>query len=573
MPAPKSIQRFFLPSLVFSLALLLFAVGIAAFFTLRSHRIEDEFRLMEAEAALIVEALGCLPDEPVDSLPQFVRNMASDGTRISVFHDSFVPLVPSDRDLADSLRKIIGSAELRSGRSTFRLEHALHVARPLSTGVSTGYLLLSRSTGAVTRDIRNTGSALFAAFVLLTGAITVLSYRTFFLIVNPVRELVASASQYAGGALHVRTTIWEPAELTVLSDTMNTMAHQLDTRIRSIEDGRNELDAILAGMAEGLILVDSENRIRRLNRAAAMLFPESADPRGKLLLDLVRNIGLHEIVRETLGSGVQQERTIPLYRKETLFLQVHAGPVPMDDGTGVLLVLNDITRIQRLESIRRDFVANVSHELKTPITSIQGFVETLADGAVDDPDQARHFLKIIAKHTGRLNAIIEDLLQLSRIEQNREPLQIEPARIDEIVRAVRSVTDQKALEKRISVTEEAAGSPVVRVNAGLLERAIANLVDNAITYTPPEGAVHIRWDHSADSIRISIADTGPGIPLPDQERIFERFYRLDQARSRELGGTGLGLAIVKHVALIHGGHASVQSIVGRGSTFIIEIPQ
>jgi two-component system phosphate regulon sensor histidine kinase PhoR len=246
------------------------------------------------------------------------------------------------------------------------------------------------------------------------------------------------------------------------------------------------------------------------------------------------------------------------------------------DGNTVsaLVVLNDVTRLKALENIRRDFVANVSHELKTPITSIKGFLETLREGALKDPEHAERFLDIIIKHTDRLTAIVDDLLSLSRIERDAEKgeIALQDLRIAEVLDAVSKACRKRAQLKNIKLECEADDTIVAQINATLLEQAIVNLVDNAIKYSEPDQTVIVRAEKIGDEVVIKVVDEGCGIPRDHLERIFERFYRVDKARSRKVGGTGLGLAIVKHIVSAHGGRITVESSVGRGSTFSIYLP-
>jgi two-component system phosphate regulon sensor histidine kinase PhoR len=246
-----------------------------------------------------------------------------------------------------------------------------------------------------------------------------------------------------------------------------------------------------------------------------------------------------------------------------------------DDGAvGAVVVLNDVTRLKRLEAVRRDFVANVSHELKTPVTSIKGFTETLLDGASEDPEASRRFLRIIAGQADRLNSIIEDLLALSALEATREGRPaLEEADVCDVVTVAVEVCEPKAQAKGINIDTQCAGSVFAPINPPLLEQAVVNLIDNAVKYSPEGSEIGVRLEEIGDQVVIRVADHGPGIPREHLTRLFERFYRVDKARSRDLGGTGLGLSIVKHIAQVHGGRVSVESTLGRGSTFSIYLPR
>ena len=242
---------------------------------------------------------------------------------------------------------------------------------------------------------------------------------------------------------------------------------------------------------------------------------------------------------------------------------------------GALIVLNDVTRLRRLENIRRDFVANVSHEIKTPVTAIKGFVETLHDGSIRNSRDAERFLGIIGKHVDRLNAIIEDLLSLSRIEQDveREEIVLEEGSIRDVLLTAIQVCEVKAASKNIRVALSCKEDLKARINPPLLEQAVVNLLDNAIKYSDSESTIRVQARKTNDQIILSVHDEGCGIGKEHSHRLFERFYRVDKARSRQLGGTGLGLAIVKHITQAHGGHVSVESTPGKGSTFSLHLPK
>jgi two-component system phosphate regulon sensor histidine kinase PhoR len=276
----------------------------------------------------------------------------------------------------------------------------------------------------------------------------------------------------------------------------------------------------------------------------------------------------------TLNNQQPAETEIRLFTDTENYFQVHGTTLAAGGETGAVIVLRDMTRMRRLEDVRRDFVANVSHELKTPVTSIKGFVETLLDGAIQEPEQARRFLEIIAKHTDRLNAIIEDLLSLSRLEEDsdRRRISFQRERLLPILKAAAELAKVKADEKKISITISCDEQQAAKVNSILLEQAVLNLIDNAIKYSEPGDEIKVAAWQQDNTVLISVEDRGSGIATEHLERIFERFYVVDKGRSRKLGGTGLGLAIVKHIAQVHGGSVTVKSALGKGSTFTIHLP-
>jgi len=395
---------------------------------------------------------------------------------------------------------------------------------------------------------------------------------------RPLEEMKRGAKRFACGELEGRLPIYKGEEMGGLAEAMNQMAAQLDDRIRTVVRQRNEQEAVLASMIEGVLAVDNEERILRVNQSAADLL--NIDPEvaiGRRIQEVIRKPVLQKFVSQALQSQKRIEEDITLViRGSEIFLQAHGTPLRDSSGKdiGALVVLNDITRLQRLENIRRDFVANVSHELKTPITAIKGSVETLLGGAVNEEESAQRFLEIIARQSDRLNAIIEDLLELSRIEQGEEQEGIELRRTQ--LRHVFSNTLQacqiKAHDKQIALDMNCPDEIEININAPLLEQAMINLIDNAIKYSPEKGRVHFSAHREDSVVVIKVQDWGSGISQEHLPRLFERFYRVDKARSRKLGGTGLGLAIVKHIVQSHNGQITVESSPGEGSTFIIQLP-
>jgi len=385
------------------------------------------------------------------------------------------------------------------------------------------------------------------------------------------------AKRFADGDLSFRLDIPLSAEFGGLSETLNQMAAQLNERISTINEQRLSLDVILGSMVEGVIAVDENTSILQMNRAASeLLSVQSELTIGRRLPEIVRNRELFQLVDQALQEGVQAEGEITLHDPAERSLQVHCSALRNSSGAGIgaLVVLNDITRLRRLERVRRDFVANVSHELKTPLTSIKGFVETLQDGALDEPEEARRFCGIIAKQVDRLQAIIEDLLSLSRIEQDAEQEQMpltQSSLFDMLSTAIQSCAIQ-ASEKNISIQMECYPSWTARFNAPLLEQVAVNLIDNAIKYSDPDRTVEIKVTPTDTCWEIRVIDHGCGIELAHLDRIFERFYRVDKARSRKAGGTGLGLSIVRHIVTAHGGRIQVESKPGAGSCFTVYLP-
>jgi two-component system, OmpR family, phosphate regulon sensor histidine kinase PhoR len=394
---------------------------------------------------------------------------------------------------------------------------------------------------------------------------------------RPLEEMTRGAARFAQGDLAQRLALRGSKEIDALVLAMNQMAAQLDDRIRAVENQRNEQEAMLASMVEGMLAVDTEERILRINRSAELLLGiRSGQVLGRRLQEVVRKADLQRFVARTLANHEPVEADLVLHDQQECFLQAHGTLLRGSDGKdlGALLVLNDVTRLHRLENLRRDFVANVSHELKTPITAIKGCVETLLDGAAADPDASRRFLEIIARQGERLHAIIDDLLTLSRIEQDAEkhdiPLQV--GSLPDVVEAAIQSCSVAAGVRSVRLDLECPDEVLAAISPPLLEQALVNLIDNAVKYSDAGGRVLISVRRSGPEAVIEVRDWGCGIPREHLARLFERFYRVDKARSRKVGGTGLGLAIVKHIVQAHRGRVTVESTPEQGSVFAIVLP-
>jgi two-component system phosphate regulon sensor histidine kinase PhoR len=396
---------------------------------------------------------------------------------------------------------------------------------------------------------------------------------------RPLVGLQRAAREFAEGRLSQKIDISGAGEITDLAKTMNTMAQELDERIRSATRQHHEQQAVFAAMLEGVIAFDLSGKCLTLNAAAArMLEIDAAKSLGRTVGELIRNSDLQMFIQNALQSKPSAEDFIlmPQPGRQELYLQVRASALldSSDKYIGSLIVLNDMTRIYRLEQVRRDFVANVSHELKTPVTSIQGFIETLQDGALNNIEDAKRFLGIIARQTNRLNSIIEDLLLLCQLEEQSEIVHVakDTCHIRRILDEAVELCLHKAQQRNIEIKIECPFDITARVNASLLEQAVLNLTDNAIKYSPNGSRVIISTEVRNRQWYIHIQDFGSGIEAEHQERIFERFYRVDKARSRQMGGTGLGLSIVKHIAQYHKGSVHVRSEHGKGSLFTLAFP-
>lgn len=509
------------------------------------------------------------------------------GTRITVVLSNGEVIGESDqalRRMENHLNRpeIQEALQGRIGRSTRQsptIETTMkYVAIPLHMqGEIIGIVRTSISTEAISEALYQIYRQLIAGGILVALLAAGVSLFIAQRLSRPLEKLRNLSQAYARGDFRHRLPETHNVEIGGLAEAMDQMANQLDDRIRTILQQRNEREAILSSMVEGVLAIDVDERIISINQAFSDFFHvDSHKVVGHRLQEAVRNIDLQRFVAKTLSSQIPAEGDISIRESKEHLLQAHGTTLLNAEGKriGAVVVLNDISRLRKLENLRREFVANVSHELKTPITSIKGFVETLLDGATHSPEDVIRFLQIISKQTDRLNSIVMDLLSLSRIEQEAEQAKIElrEGRLFDVIATVVEYCEERAREKGILLESECTENCIVPMNPQLLEQAIINLIDNAIKYSESGRRIQINVKGSSDETVIQVKDEGCGIEAEHLPRIFERFYRIDKARSRKMGGTGLGLAIVKHIAQAHAGRVSVSSTPGVGSIFSIHLP-
>jgi len=396
-------------------------------------------------------------------------------------------------------------------------------------------------------------------------------------IIRPLEEMKNYAELFAKGELGTRIPPSTIYEINALSEILNNMASELDKRIKSATEQRNQIEAVLSSMEEGVLALDARKRVLTINDSAIRLLKiETDEPIGKNIQEITRKIDILRFIDKipTARSPVEENILISDGRERILKLHGSILNYGKRDEYGVLIVLNDITRIQQLENIRKDFVSNVSHELKTPITSIKGFVETLIDGALKNKEDLKRFLDIIQKHATRLDAIIDDLLTLSRLEEEdtKDLIQFKETKIIDVVTSSMDICRMKAKEKEIAMHLNCPPNIKAEINPPLIEEALINLIDNAIKFSPNGSKIEISAREEKGEIRVKVRDYGCGIPEEHLPRLAERFYRVDKSRSRKIGGTGLGLSIVKHIIQLHAGKIHVESEMGKGSTFSIHMP-
>ncbi len=423
---------------------------------------------------------------------------------------------------------------------------------------------------AQVRELRGAVTlALLAAFVLTALLSAALSAP----LAGPLKEIMEAARQFATGNLAARIRVNRSDELGELARILNQSAEELTGRLTENTRDRARTSAILVAMDDGLLAVDHRGQVVLANSALRRIL-DADDPLGRHYLETIRQREVGQVIEDVLKTGERTALEVELRQVRRVFsLTGVAFPGAEGMPHGAVLTFHDVTNRRRAERIRRDFVANASHELRTPLTSIRGFVEALEDGALAEPERAVRFLGKIRTHADRMAALVEDLLELSRLESGERPPQWEEVLPSEIVEDVVASLSGLAGRRSVSLTRSGQAAPALVTDADRLRRILENLVENAIKYTPEGGRVEVvAGPGAAGAAVLEVRDNGPGIATEHLPRIFERFYRVDKARSREMGGTGLGLAIVKHLAEGMGAAVTVVSELGRGTVFTVAVP-
>jgi len=452
-----------------------------------------------------------------------------------------------------------------------------HYGFPIIEGSnSDGVVIISASVDSLTKVNQQMWAILVASLGISFIIILIIGVRITAQFTRPIESATKVAMELAKGNYKARTYEDHLDETGMLSQSINILARNLQDMTRAQEMQQDRLQTLIENMGSGLILIDGRGYINLVNRAYKELFEvDSASFLYQLYYDAFKHQEIIEIVEEIFMTEVKVRKQLHLpLNIERRHFEVYGAPIigTNDEWKGIVLVFHDITELKKLEQMRKDFVANVSHELKTPITSIKGFSETLLDGALSDKQTAEYFLSIILKESDRLQTLIKDLLDLSKIEQQGFQLSIQPCDLREILDDISVILESKAKEKDIELTVTLPENlTYIEGDIYRLKQIFINLINNALTYTPQGGSVHVKVEKHDGYALVTVSDTGIGIKQEEIPRIFERFYRVDRARSRNSGGTGLGLAIVKHLVEAHKGQISVQSEVGKGTTFTVKL--
>ncbi|EAC6408973.1 cell wall metabolism sensor histidine kinase WalK [Listeria monocytogenes] len=453
----------------------------------------------------------------------------------------------------------------------------LYVAVPVKhQGKTDGVLRISISLESVDTAVAKLWGNLaliFGIALVIIAAISVFIARK---ITRPVREIIEVSTDLANHKYDSRIHGKISGELQDLSISVNTLAESLETQMFEIKQNEQRLNAIVQNLVSGVMLINVDKQVIMTNRTMYQILGET-EITGKPFYEVIKSFALSQLIEGTFETKTIQQKEIILYFPREMILDASVSPILGENGeiTGIILLLHDITQIRHLENVRSEFVTNVSHELKTPVTALKGFAETLLDGAMYDEVLLKKFLTIIKEESDRLHRLIMDILALSRIEQNPVAENVELVDVDEVIEQSARTIFEMATEKNIRVTipEKTSASVMIETDRDKLQQIIINLLSNAINYTPVDGKVEVKLIEQEAEVIIEVTDNGIGIPAKDIDRVFERFYRVDKARSRHSGGTGLGLSIVKHLVENCGGRIEVESQEEVGSTFRVTLPK
>lgn len=526
------------------------------------------------------------PSKTDDSngLRDWTELMSAGGARVTVITSSGLVLADSQADPAEmenhanrpEIRDAFARGEGRSIRHSKTLDRDLlylAIRQDVPTGppVVLRFAMPLQQIDAELKEVRSRLWGASLVILLIAGGVSLLVSRSFS---GRVERLKVFSRRVADGDFRPQRVEKRRDALDELAEALNENAGRLDRTIRSLTGERNLSAAILGSMVEGVAVISADERLAFANQAFSQILGLAGNAiEGRTAVEAIRQTDLLTAIREVLAGcdTVHCEVTMGTVRPRSF--AATASAVRSANAASAVLVLYDISELRRLERVRRDFVANISHEFKTPLTAIQGFAETLLGGALDDPENRGRFLEIILGHARRLARLTDDLLKLSQIEAERMELDFRPVPVSELVSACLDTARFRAGQKNLSLGVECPSDlPMVHGDRGRLSEVLQNLLDNAIQYTPDGGRITVRARAEDRRIVFNVSDTGIGIPRTDQERIFERFYRVDAARSCEVGGTGLGLSIAKHIVEAHGGRIWVESAVGQGFDFYFSVP-
>ena len=566
------------------LVIAVLAVVIAGFFIERELR-TGLTRWIEEDLMAETQIIALMPEGEIEKQSQALVERSR--ARVTLIDARGLVTLDSNgqtKDLDNHLnRSEIQEARVKGKGTATRYSRTLkmdmlYVALPLYEGSHLkGYLRLSRPLLEVDRSVDKLRFSIFQVLLLIIILSMIVAFIFSMKVISPIQEIEAFTDKIRKGDVSGMLMIDSRDEIGQLSKNINDMVAELQEKIRVANEEKWKLRAAFASMAEGVMVLDSQNRIEGLNKGMAeMIGREYADIVGKTPIEAFRNIALQDALNRFRQAGEIVLEEITLGDENPMILDVNISAVKSLPGQDpkTMIVFHNVTRLKKLEQVRADFVANVTHEIKTPLTAIIGFVETLQQGAIDDRAKAQKFLLTIHENAQRLNRLVDDLLTLSSIELGETKLHLEGLALDDVFETALILISPRAALKNIRIQREVQpGLPMVCADRDRLVQILVNVLDNAVKFTPEGGSVSITASPEVQgSVVIKITDTGIGISKSELPRLGERFYRIDKTRSREMGGTGLGLSIVKHLMKAHEGSMEIESTLGKGTTVSLHFP-
>lgn len=471
------------------------------------------------------------------------------------------------------VEQLLKSKKVRS--FTARRSNHLFAAYPIvRDGKVVGIVRLSLDLNMIDYSLKQVWISLIGGLIVAYALAAFASSRIASRVTKPLEEMTQVAMDITKKRFHRRVREKGSDEVASLARAINRMAHHLQKQMNTIRQSERKLISVIETLESGLAIVDTFGKIGFANQSFAKMYGVPVKQLTQMhYQDLIYPVDLSSLISKCMKKEQKISKEIQLHYPAEKTYEIHCSPILERDEISVVVVMVDMTAIRHLEEMRKDFVANVSHELKTPITSIRGFSETLLDGELKDPETRREFLQIIHDESIRLQRLVGDLLDLSRIESKKMKLTLEETSIEDIIQSVVKTMEDQIRSKNQSLTIHIDHPFQIQVEIDSFRQILINLLSNAIAYTPEEGKIQIEANEHEDRWQLTVRDTGIGIPKKDQARVFERFYRVDKDRSRESGGTGLGLAIVKHLVELHQGTISIDSEIGKGTAFCLTFPK
>ncbi|MFZ2417350.1 MAG: ATP-binding protein [Smithellaceae bacterium] len=550
--------------------------------------IRDEIRKVmtgkiEAELLTYAELIDLSATKDISNQLRLIANIS--GARVTLVDSSGKVFADSEKDIAQLENHLnrpeIQEARLRGKGKSTRFSQSLgvemlYVAVPIKNqGQVTGYVRLARPLHDVQNMIDTIYSSIFLTMIIVSVVSLIIALFISYKLAQPIRMMEQFTERLRQGEPQGSILLQTSDETKTLADNINYLVDELHNKIRLANEEKTKLMTALTSINEGVLILNNDEKIEFVSPSLANILAEQyGDVGGKTLMEAFRNVELHKAFqrfkqsRDTVASEITLGNIDPVIMRVSIS-EVHGYPGEEKD----MIVFHDVTRLKKLERIRTDFVANVTHEIRTPLTAIIGYLETLQTGALENTEDAGRFIDIILKQAQRLNRLVEDLMTISKIELEEINFRFEDVILQDVIGSVLPLMEAKAEVKKIRIENQVqAQIPRVRGDRDRLCQVFVNLLDNALKFTPEGGRVTIDAEEKADGVVVSISDTGMGIPREEIQRLGERFYRVDKTRSRELGGTGLGLSIVKHLMLAHGGKMEIESQLGQGTKVILFFP-